>query len=236
MYPPENRLLAALPQQERARLIARMAQVTFDHRMAAYRAGGPIDFVYFPRGGLMSSVVVMHDGASAEVAAVGSEGMLGLSAFLGATQSVEQVFCQIGPCPTLRLPAAEFAAEVARGGCLQQTIYAYARGVLATSTRLIACNCLHAVEARCARWLLMSGDHMGSDEFTLTHEFLATMLGVRRASVTVAAGTHQAAGLIAYRHGKVKILDRLGLEQVACECYAVVRDAIPTTRGVSDGR
>ena len=225
---PENRLLAALPRDDCSRLVARMTAVTFEHKMSVYRAGGPIDFVYFPRAGLMSSVVVMRDGATAEVAAVGSEGMLGLSTFLRGTHSAEAVYCQISPCVCLRLPASEFAAEVSRSDCFRRVIHDYARGVLTTFARLVACNSLHPVEARCARWLLMSGDHMGSDEFTLTQEFLAMMLGVRRASVTVAARAFLEAGLVSYKRGCVKILDRPGLERASCECYAVVRDAIPT--------
>ena len=228
MHAPKNRLLASLEREDRARLIARATSVTFSQKMDVYVAGGPIDYVYFPRSGLMSTVVVMLDGTTAEVATVGSEGMLGMAASLGATRSVEAVYCQITPCECLRLPAAEFAAEAAHGGCLFAEVQTYARGVLTTFARLVACNSLHPVIARCARWLLMCGDHMGADEFTVTHEFLGMMLGVRRASVSVAAGTHRAAGLIDYRHGKVEILDRPGLERASCECYAVIRDAIPT--------
>ena len=222
---PENRLLAALPPHDHARLTARMTDVTFDHRGSAYRAGGPLDAVYFPRSGVMSSVMVMLDGATAEVAATGPEGMLGFSSFLGATLSLEEVFCQIPPCVCRRLPAAEFVAEVARGGVLTAIVHNYTRSVLGTSAQLIACNALHAVNERCARWLLMCRDRVGADEFPLTQEFLATMLGVRRATVTVAAGTLQTAGLIAYRHGHVKILDRAGLESASCECYAAMRGA-----------
>ena len=228
MLPSENRLLAALPPHDYARLAARMTDVTFEHRAHAYRTGGPLDSVYFPRTGVMSSVLIMLDGATAEVVATGAEGMLGFSTFLGATRSVEEVFCQIPPCLCRRIPAAEFVAEVARGGSLTGVVHAYARSVLATSAQLIACNALHAVNERCARWLLMCRDRVGADEFPLTQEFLATMLGVRRATVTVAAGTLQTAGLIAYRHGQVKILDRPGLEAASCECYAAMRGAFDT--------
>ncbi len=228
MLVSENRLLAALPAHDHARLTARMSDVTFEHRAYAYRTGGPLDFVYFPRTGVMSSVLVMLDGATAEVAATGAEGMLGHAAFLGATRSVEEVFCQVPPCVCRRLPAAEFVAEVARGGSLAGVVHGFTRSVLATSAHLIACNALHAVNERCARWLLMCRDRVGADEFPLTQEFLATMLGVRRATVTVAAGTLQAAGLIAYRHGRVKVLDRPGLEAASCECYAAIRGAFDT--------
>src|SRR5436190_629745 len=111
---PENRLLAALPPADRARLSSRMADVTFGHKEVLYRAGGPLDYVYFPRAGVLSAIVVMADGASAEVAGIGREGMAGASVILGAGRSQEQVFCQVAPCPCRRMPAAEFAAEFAR--------------------------------------------------------------------------------------------------------------------------
>ena len=225
MTPSENRLLSALLPHDYARLVARMTDVTFEHRGSAYRSGGPLDAVYFPRSGVMSSVMIMLDGSTAEVAATGAEGMLGSAAFLGATRSVEEVFCQIPPCVCRRLPAADFVAEVARGGVLTAIVHNYTRSALGASAQLIACNALHAVNERCARWLLMCRDRVGADDFPLTQEFLATMLGVRRATVTVAAGTLQAAGLIAYRHGRVKLLDAVGLEAASCECYAAMRGA-----------
>lgn len=220
----ENRLLAALPPPEYARLTARMSDATFGYRDVVYRAGGPIDHVYFPRGGVLSCVVLMEDGGTAEVAGVGREGMVGVSAFLGADRSQEQVFCQIPPCECRRMPAAEFAAEVARGGPLRDVAYAYTRAALAASARQVACNCLHSADERCARWLLQSHDRASADEFPLTHEFLAQMLGVRRATVTVTAGSLQTAGLITYKSGRVTVRDRAGLEGAACECYAVIRD------------
>ena len=225
MTPSENRLLSALLPHDYARLVARMTDVTFEHRGSAYRSGGPLDAAYFPRSGVMSSVMIMLDGSTAEVAATGAEGMLGSAAFLGATRSVEEVFCQIPPCVCRRLPAADFVAEVARGGVLTAIVHNYTRSALGASAQLIACNALHAVNERCARWLLMCRDRVGADDFPLTQEFLATMLGVRRATVTVAAGTLQAAGLIAYRHGRVKLLDAVGLEAASCECYAAMRGA-----------
>ena len=222
---PENRLLAALPPDEFTRLTARMTTVTLGHKDFLYRAGGPIDHVYFPLTGVLSAVVVMADGASAEVAAIGSEGMIGAAVALGAARSAEQVFCQVPPAECRRMPAAEFAAECAKGGPLRDVIHVYLRGFLAASAQLTACNCLHPIDERCARWLLMCQDRVASDEFTLTHEFLAVMLGVRRATVSVAASSLQSAGMITYRHGRVKVLDRPALEEAACECYRAMRDA-----------
>ncbi len=220
---PENRLLESLPVADRDRLIAGMTDVKFEHRGTAYRANGPLNYVYFPRSGIMSSVIIMLDGATCEVAAVGMEGMLGLSAVLGATRSAEEVFCQIAPCNCRRMLATEFAAEVHRGGSFREMIYAYTRNAMVSSSRLIACNALHPLNGRCARWLLTCRDRVASDEFGMTQEFLATMLGVRRATVTAAAGALQDDGLISYRHGHIKILDGPGLEKAACECYEAIR-------------
>jgi CRP-like cAMP-binding protein len=225
MHLPENRLLSTLPQADLTRLLARMANVTFGHRELLYQAGGPIDYVYFPLSGVLSAVIVMADGQSAETAATGREGMVGAAAFLGALNSTEQVFCQVHPAECRKFPAVEFAKEVARGGAFQKVVYRYLRGVLVASGRQTACNALHSIDERCARWLLMSHDGAGTDEFPLTHEFLSTMLGVRRATVTVSAASLQSAGLITYRHGRVKVLNREGLEEVTCECYKHIREA-----------
>jgi CRP-like cAMP-binding protein len=225
MSTPENRLLSSLPRPEFDRLTTRMTDVTLGHKDLVYRAGGPIEHVYFPRSGVVSSVVVLNDGATAEVAAIGREGMCGASVLLGASSSHQQVFCQVPPSECRRMPAAEFAAEVAKGGPLRDVVHRYLRGALLASAQMTACNCLHPMDERCARWLLMCHDRAGADEFALTHEFLAVMLGVRRATITVTAGALQSAGLITYKHGKVKIVDRSGLEEAACECYPVIRDA-----------
>jgi CRP-like cAMP-binding protein len=222
---PENRLLAALPGPDFDRLTARMTDVTLEHKDLVYRAGGPIGYVHFPRSGVLSAVVVMEEGATAEVAAIGREGMAGASTFLGADRSQEQVFCQVAPCECRRMSAAEFAAEVNKSGALRDVVSRYLRAVLTVSARQTACNCLHSADERCARWLLECHDRAGADEFPLTHEFLSMMLGVRRATVTVTAGSLQTAGLISYHGGLVTVRNRRGLEEAACECYAVVRDA-----------
>lgn len=225
MSAPENRLLAALPPADLARLAARMTDVTLGHREGLYAAGGAIEHVYFPRSGVVSAVLAMGDGAAAEVAAVGSEGMVGVSSILGAVTSREEVFCQVHPAECRRLPVAEFVAAVATCGRLRDVVHGYARAALAASAQYIACNCLHPIDRRCARWLLQCHDRVGRDDFPLTHEFLATMLGVRRATVTDAAGGLQRAGLISYRHGRVRVLKRTELEAEACECYPVLRAA-----------
>jgi CRP-like cAMP-binding protein len=225
MSAPENRLLAALPPAEFARLTARMTDVTLGHKDLLYCSGGPIDHVYFPRTGVISSVVVMDDGSSAEVGVIGREGMAGASVAFGVKRSPEQVYCQVAPCECRKMPAVAFAAEVARSGPLKGVVYGYVWATLTASARLAACNSLHPADERCARWLLMCHDRVGADEFPLTHEFLAIMLGVRRATVTTTAGTLQSAGLISYRRGQVTVLDRARLEDATCECYRVIRAA-----------
>jgi CRP-like cAMP-binding protein len=223
---PENRLLAALPPTDRGRLLARTTLVTLGHKDLLYRAGGPIDYVYFPRSGAISSVIVMEDGQVAETTSVGRDGMIGVAACVGAATSPEQVFVQVAPSECRKMAVVDFADELARCAPFREVIHAYFRGYLAATAQQTACNGLHSVEERCARWLLESHDQVGADEFPLTHEFLATMLGVRRATVTVTAGLLQSAGLITYRHGRVTILDRKGLEHASCECYRIIRSAL----------
>ncbi len=222
---PENRLLSALPPDDFARLTARMSESTFGHKELIYRAAGPMHFVYFPRSGVLSNVVISDDGQMVETAAIGRDGMIGVSAAIGAEKSFEQVFCQVYPSECRKFAATEFVAEMARGESLHQVVNAYLRATLKISAQQTACNALHSVDQRCARWLLMCRDSMGVDEFNLTHEFLAVMLGVRRATVSVAASNFQTAGVIAYRHGKVKVLDRPRLEDSACGCYAIIHAA-----------
>jgi CRP-like cAMP-binding protein len=221
----ENRLLAALPAADLSRLIARMEDIHFSHKEIVYSNDGPLEFVYFPRSGLLSAVVMMADGQSAETAAIGREGMVGVATFLGATRSAEQVFCQIYPAVCRKFPVGEFLTEIAKEGALHDIIQRYTRAALVASARQTACNALHSVQERCARWLLLCHDAAGVDEFSLTQEFLATMLGVRRATVTETAVAFQSAGIITYRHGKLKILKHEELENVACECYLAIRKA-----------
>jgi CRP-like cAMP-binding protein len=229
--PPGNRLLSALPPADQARLTARMTDVTFGHKETVYLPGGPLDYVYFPRSGMLSATVVMADGTSAEVAVIGREGMAGVSSCLGATRCPEDVYCQIAPCVCGRLPAADFVAAVERGGPVREAAHAYVRAALTASARMTACNALHPVDERAARWLLMCHDRVGADEFPLTHEFMAVMLGVRRATVTTTAASLQSAGVIRYRQGRVTVLDRAALEDAACECYRAVREPFEAAAG-----
>jgi CRP-like cAMP-binding protein len=219
--PAANRVLARLPPPDCDRLLAAAARVRFGLRDPVYRQDGPLDHVYFPLAGVFSAVTVMADGAAVEVGTVGREGVLGAAAVLGADRSPVQVFCQV-PGDALRLPADRFRAA-ATAGPLADAVRRHLRVEFAFAAQTAACNRLHTVEDRCARWLLTTRDRVDADDFPVTQEFLATMLGVRRASVTVAAGALQDRGLIRYSRGRVVVLDRAGLEAAACECYHTLR-------------
>jgi len=220
---PENRLLAALPVAERDRLVRRTDAVTLARGDLVYRPGGPINHAYFPQSGVLSMVIDMADGGTVEVGTIGPEGMVGLPLLHGVEASSTRVYCQVPPCTCRRLPAAAFREEVGRDGPFCRLANLFAQVTFTLSAQSTACNRLHPVEERLARWLLMTQDRVGGAELNLTQQILSEMLGVRRASVTTAAGVLQKAGLIAYHRGRVRVLDRAGLEGAACECYAVVR-------------
>jgi CRP-like cAMP-binding protein len=183
-----------------------------------------IHYVCFPLSGMYSLVGDTSDGKTAEVATVGREGMLGLPVFLGTHRIPLRAFTQI-PGDVLRMEADDFRAFTAdMNGSLARLLYAYTQALLNHLAQHAACTTVHSVRIRCARWLLMCHDRVGMNEFPLTHEFLAQMLGVRRASVTLIAASLHQQELIAYRRGIVKILDRKGLEAAACEHYTLTRD------------
>jgi CRP-like cAMP-binding protein len=220
---PENRLLVALPVADRERLIRKMDEVTLERGEPVCRPNRPIRHAYFPRAGILSMVVEMRDGGTVEVGTIGPEGMVGLPVLHGAEVSSTRVYCQVPPCVCRRLPVDEFKAELRREGAFAAAINLFAQVSFTLAAQSTACNRLHPVEERLARWLLMTQDRVGSAELNLTQQILSEMLGVRRASVTTAAGVLQKAGLIEYHRGRVKVLNRPGLEAAACECYAVVR-------------
>jgi CRP-like cAMP-binding protein len=218
-----NRLLELLPNGERRRLEASMEQIPIEPHDMLHRPGEPMRNVYFPLRGVVSLMTPMEDGSFVETATVGYEGMVGIHAFLGGglignAQAMGQV-----PGEALRMNADHFRAEVDGGGKLRQVMFAYCQALIAQISQGVACNGVHLIQERCARWLLESHDRAGSDEFLLTHEFLSGMLGVRRPSVTVAARTLQNAGVIQYTRGRITVKDRQGLEEASCECYRVIR-------------
>ena len=213
-----NRLLAALPVADYEALAPHITVRTLPHRQVIATRGLPLQQVYFPRGAVLSILVHMDDGQAVEGATIGHEGMLGLAVFLGDGVSIEDVVCQVsGEVACLDVPAFKAASE--QNGALHDILHRYALALMGQMARTAGCNRVHPVEERLARWLLMTHDRVGADAFFLTHEFVAAMLGMRRPSVTVAAGLLQRAGLIDYRRGNLRILDRARLEEAACEDY-----------------
>lgn len=218
----ENRILKGLPKDVFDRVTARMDAVEFGLRDMVYRTHQPITNVYFPRSGVLSMIAVMQDGGAVEVATIGNEGMLGHPLIMGDDRSQAQVFCQV-PSVCRRMTAAAFREETTHGGPFSAGVLRFTQALFVAVSQSTACNKLHVIEERCARWLLTTHDRVVGDQFPITHEFLALMLGASRPTVSVAAGMLQSAGLIEYSRGKVTIRDRARLEEASCECYRVVK-------------
>jgi CRP-like cAMP-binding protein len=220
-----NKLLAMLPPDEYQRLHPLLGTIPLEFKKTLQRLGEKVQTVYFPGGGVCSITSTMEDGRMVEVATVGNEGMVGITAFLGDDfppgEAMVQVPVPDGSAQTMTLK--QFRTEVERRGPFYDLMRRYSQALMALIMQSVACNSLHSVEERCARWLLMTHDRAGADQFNLTQEFLAVMLGVRRSSVTVVAGTLHKAGLIDYGHKQITILDRKALEATSCECYRVVQ-------------
>ena len=227
---PPNRLLAALPVAEYERLLPHLEPCVLARGDVLHDHERPIEEVYFPTGALISLVSVMADGSAVEAATVGREGMAGMAAFHGVGVAAEQAFAQV-PGEALRLRAADLARVAEPGSALAALLSRYTVALFTMAAQGSGCNRVHAMDERCARWLLMVEDGVGRAEFELTQHFLAQMLGVRRATVTVAAGALQRAGLIRYTRGRITIVDRPGLERVACECYGVIRSTFARALG-----
>lgn len=187
-----------------------------------YEADKPMDKVYFPIDAVISVVTTLADGTSVEVGSIGSEGTTGIFTALGASTVPNATFCQVdGRC--FVMSCATFERYLSSDTTFRQALNVFAVGYINMLAQLVACNRLHALDSRCARWLLMTHDRVGRDTFPLTQEFLAMMLGVRRSGVTLAASAFSDAGFIKYSRGTMTILDRTGLEKETCECYAVER-------------
>ena len=219
---PRNRILARLPAEELEAMRATLTRVPLQLKQVVADVSQPIEHVYFCDDAIISVLSVMADGSAIESATVGNEGMVGVSLLLGVDRMALQAFVQV-PGYAWRMDADAFAEAIARGGELPRLLGRYVIALITQMGQASGCNRKHTIEERCARWLLMTHDRVGRDEFVLTHHILSQMLGVRRATVTVAAGRFQRAGLIRYARGHVTIVDRAGLERAACECYHVVR-------------
>ena len=219
----QNRLLAALPDDSYERLAQHLEPVEFSPRQTLWKANEPIRSVYFPRTCVLSLLIVFEEEGPVESATVGREGMVGVAVALGADSTASMAIAQV-PGEAVRIPASIFRAALADDAALTSVMLRYAHVQHEQASQSVACNRRHPMDQRCARWMLMTHDRVASDQFSLTQQFLAFMLGVRRASVTTAAGMLQHAGLIRYSRGKVTVLDRARLEQAACECYRIMRD------------
>jgi CRP-like cAMP-binding protein len=190
--------------------------------------------VYFVEAGAISLVTVFEDGTSAEMATVGREGMVGIDTLLGGEHALGRYVVPVSSF-ALAIPTCRFQSALRDSAGLRSACEAYAQAFVAHLLQNVACNAAHRMEQRCARWLLMCGDQAEGDTFELTHEYLAEMLGVRRATVTLVAGTLQQAGLIQYRRGAITVLDRQRLEATACECYRIVREGYERPRAHAVG-
>ena len=219
----ENRLLASLSQEDLKKYFSTLHPMHLEQKDVLYEVGAPIEHVYFMEGGLASILTTMEDGSSVEVGMIGLEGMVGISALLGGKISSQHVVVQLAG-NALRMSASECKAAFEGSAAVRKVLLRFIEVFFNLSAQTAACNRLHSVEQRCARWLLMSSDRCQSNKLTLTHEFMSAMLGVRRTGVTEIAGELQRSGLLRYQHGQVVILDREGLAATACECYRLDRE------------
>ena len=203
---PKNQLLAALPPADFDRLHAHLTTVPIRIKQVLYTRGEPIRQVYFPNGGVVSITTTLSDGTPVEAATVGDEGVVGMEAFLGEDAVAPgDTLMQVPDTNAERLSVEDFRRELARGGALRRLLGRYVQVFIAQMMQTSACNAMHPVSQRCARWLLMTHDRMGQRDFTLSHEFLAVMLGVQRPTVSLVAARLQKAGHIRYTHGRVTV-------------------------------
>lgn len=223
-FPPsvKNRLLANLSREEFERLQPYLEPVFLNFKKELYQPNMPIEFVYFPLEGVCSLLSLASEGDLIEVGTVGNEGMVGLPVFLGVDQIPGVCMCQV-PGYALRMRAHDLRTQVAPGTTLYELLHRYTQTLFNFISQSALCNRVHSIEQRCCRWLLLTHDRVEDNEFSLTHEFLSQMLGVRRAGVSEVAARLQNAGFISYRYGKISILDRAGLEATSCECYKLIK-------------
>ena len=217
-----NRLLATLPKKEYERLLPGLKRIPLNFGEVLYEPGDIMKHVYFPNDSIVSLLSAMPERSTLEVGMVGNEGFAGLAIFMGVNVSQTRALVQ-GAGSAMRMTAAAVRHEANHLGALHRLMHRYSHSLLTQVSQSVACNHFHSVEARLARWLLMTSDRLGLEEFRLTQDFMSNMLGVRREGVNKAAGTLQTAKLIRYSRGLITILDRRGLEANSCECYAIIK-------------
>jgi CRP-like cAMP-binding protein len=220
--PRQNHLLEALPREDYERLAPQLELIPMKLGDVLYEPGTRMRHVYFPTTSIVSLMYVMEDGASAEIAIVGNEGILGISLFMGGDTTPSRAVVQ-GAGYGFRLKAQHLKDEFARFGPMLRLLLRYTQALITQMSQTAVCNRHHTVDQQLCRWLLLSLDRLASNELVMTQELIANMLGVRREGVTEAAGKLQEAELIRYRRGRITVLDRPGLEARSCECYHVVK-------------
>jgi len=220
--PKQNHLLDALPAEDYARLLPDLELVPMPLGWVVYESGVHMDYVYFPTTSIVSLLYVTENGASAEIAITGNEGLIGISLFMGGESTPSRAVVQ-SEGDAYRLKEIVLKKEFALGGHLQHLALRYTQALITQMSQTAVCNRHHSVDQQLCRWLLLSMDRLAGNELKMTQDLISNMLGVRREGVTEAAGHLQTAGLIRYRRGKITVLDRPGLEQRVCECYAVVK-------------
>ena len=220
--PRQNRLLAALPALEMTRWLPQLELVDLTLGEVLYESGSKLSHVYFPTDAIVSLLYVLEDGASAEIAVVGREGLVGVSLFMGGESTPSRAVIQSAG-QAWRLRGDVMLQEFNRAGPVLHLLLRYTQALLTQMAQTAVCNRHHSLDQQLCRWLLLSLDRIDSDQLSMTQELIANMLGVRRESVTEAAGHLQDAGLIRYHRGHISVLDRAGLEHRTCECYAVVK-------------
>ena len=218
----DNHLLSVLPEDEWARLGPHLVQVDMPLGQVVYESGDRLEHVYFPITTIISLLYVMEDGASAEIAIVGNEGLVGIALFMGGETTPSRAVVQSAGT-AYRLSAHLLKEEFHRAGPMQRLLLRYTQALITQMAQTAVCNRHHSIDQQLCRWLLLSMDRLPSNKLRMTQELIANMLGVRRPGVTEAAMKLQDAGLIRYSYGNIEVLDRLGLEKRVCECYAVVK-------------
>jgi CRP-like cAMP-binding protein len=220
--PHQNHLINALPGEDYRRLAPHLEHVPMKLGTVLYEPGMTMRYVYFPTTAILSLLYVLENGASAEIAIVGNEGMLGISLFMGGESTPSRAVVQSAGFG-YRLRAKHLKEEFDRFGSLMHLLLRYTQGLITQMAQTAVCNRHHSVDQQLCRWLLLSLDRLESDELVMTQELIANMLGVRREGVTDAAGKLQQVGLIEYKRGRIRVLDRKGVEARSCECYSVVK-------------
>ncbi len=217
----KNRILAALPAQEFSLIAGHLTRVELALGESLHRAGDVIVSVWFVESGFISALTMLSEGQPLEIGLIGAEGVAGVSVILGATTSYSETMCQTGGA-AYRIATSDLKEVVAQAPHLRDLLLRYTHVFHVQVAQTAACNAHHDLGQRLARWLLAAHDRSGVAELSLTQDLIAVMLGVRRSTVSIAAGTLQKAGIIRYQHGKITIVDRVGLENAACECYEAV--------------